>query len=278
MHISPTCHLDDFAEGRTHHLLLAHLVEEDKQYTQWYAENKKANPSHVYILDNSAFEMYKRGKPMYDPYKLVDQAHKISADYLVLPDYPANWSIDTIKSAEKWAPKFKDAGFKTFYVPQSYIGQIDDYHHGLSWAKDNELVDYVGLSILAIPNAFGVEKNNKLQRFLARWSLFNDPSFGPLINQIASTAKIHLLGMTDGPNELKLLAPHLMKVIDSWDSSAAVWAGLNGISFDDTPTGLVDGKFEKEVDFNFRTTDNRLIKLAKNNCDYIDQLVKRLTK
>jgi len=276
MHISPTCHLDDFVKGRTHHLLLAHLVEEDKQYAQWYVDNKKANPSHVYILDNSAFEMYKRGLPMYDPNKLIDQAHKVSADYLVLPDYPASWSIDTIKSAEKWAPLFKDAGFKTFYVPQSYIGDLDDYHHGLAWAKDNELVDYVGLSILAAPNAFGVEKNNKLQRFLSRWALFNDPEFGKLIKEISYSAKIHLLGMTDGPNELQLLAPQITTVIDSWDSSAAVWAGLNGISFDKTPTGLVTGKFEKEVDFNFRTTDNKLIKLAKDNVSYIDKLVDRI--
>ena len=63
------------------------------------------------------------------------------------------------------------------------------------------------------------------------------------------------------------------KFIDTWDSSAAVWAGLNGLEFDDSPTGLVDGKFEKEVDFNFKTDDTELIEKAKRNMQHIDKLV-----
>ena len=62
------------------------------------------------------------------------------------------------------------------------------------------------------------------------------------------------------------------KYIDTWDSSAAIWAGLNGIRFDNTPTGLLSGKFEKEVDFDFETNDNNLISLAKENMEYIDKL------
>ena len=44
--------------------------------------------------------------------------------------------------------------------------------------------------------------------------------------------------------------------IDTWDSSAAVWYGLNGIEFDNSPTGSRNGKFEKEVDFSFNVEDN----------------------
>jgi hypothetical protein len=44
--------------------------------------------------------------------------------------------------------------------------------------------------------------------------------------------------------------------IDTWDSSAAVWYGLNGIKFDNSPTGSYNGKFEKEVDFSFNFEDN----------------------
>jgi hypothetical protein len=60
--------------------------------------------------------------------------------------------------------------------------------------------------------------------------------------------------------------------IDTWDSSSAVWAGLNGIEYDKTPTGLIDGKFELEVDFDFETTDNGKIELAKKNMEWIDRL------
>ena len=77
--------------------------------------------------------------------------------------------------------------------------------------------------------------------------------------------------MVDGPNEidnLGLLSSH----VDTWDSSAAVWCGLNGIEFDNSPTGLINGKFEEEVDFNFSTEDMSLFDKAKKNIEFIDRL------
>ena len=35
-----------------------------------------------------------------------------------------------------------------------------------------------------------------------------------------------------------------------------MWAGLNGIKFDNSPTGLFQGKFAKEVDFDYKVGDN----------------------
>lgn len=81
--------------------------------------------------------------------------------------------------------------------------------------------------------------------------------------------------MVDGPNEIALVRDFR---IDTWDSSAGVWAGLNGVSFDDSPTGLFDGKFEKHVDFNFKTEDNTLVEMARNNMTYIDIQVDRYNK
>ena len=81
--------------------------------------------------------------------------------------------------------------------------------------------------------------------------------------------RFHFLGMTEGPNEIELMA-EFHDYIDTWDSSAAVWAGLNGIEFDHSPTGLRLGKFEKEVDFNFECKDNE--DKARWNMDYIDEL------
>ena len=82
--------------------------------------------------------------------------------------------------------------------------------------------------------------------------------------------KIHFLGMVDGPNEISLVRDFH---IDTWDSSAGVWAGLNGVSFDSSPTGLINGKFEKHVDFSADLSDN--INIAKKNVKYIDDLVER---
>ena len=82
-HISPTKYLDIFASGRRSHLTLAHLVEENEEYAKWYADEKSKTNCTI-ILDNSAFEMYKRGLPMYDSDKLLMMARRIRADYVVM--------------------------------------------------------------------------------------------------------------------------------------------------------------------------------------------------
>jgi hypothetical protein len=80
--------------------------------------------------------------------------------------------------------------------------------------------------------------------------------------------------MVDGPNELIYLSP-FKEFIDTWDSSAAIWLGLNNLEFDGSPSGRMSGKFEKEVDFSKEYNDNELIKKAITNMNYIDDLVEK---
>ena len=251
-HISPTAFLDLFATGRSHHLTLAHLVEQDQDYADWYANQRGAA---VNIMDNGAFECIKQNKPMYPTDKLITMGSKVKADYIVMSDYPGEHSSKTIEAAINTAPALKKAGFGTFFVPQSNVGDLDDLISCFKWAASAPNVDYIGVSILAIPNGYGVERNNKLQRFLSRWRFMNTLiEEGILSTILQNQKKIHFLGMVDGPNEIELCRDFL-PYINTWDSSAAVWAGLNHIEFDRSPTGLVDGKFEKEVDFNFKIDD-----------------------
>lgn len=275
-HIAPTRHLDDFAAGRRTHLVLAHLIEQDELYAQWYLNEKLRNPDSTIIMDNSAFEMYKQNRPMYPSEKLIEMGNKVAADYIVMSDYPGERGIKTIYKAKETAPQLREAGFKTFFVPQSEIGDLGDLLRGFEWASESSHVDYIGVSILAVPNAYGVERGNKLQRFLSRWAFFNLMRYKGILDTIKdNNKKIHCLGMVDGPNEIFLLK-EFFAYIDSWDSSAAVWAGLNGIEFDRSPTGLVDGKFEVEVDFNFFTNDNKLLKMAHQNVEYIDEQIRKI--
>ena len=267
-HIVTTPHLKKFVDGRSTHLALAHLIETDDEYTAFYSNQQNS----TIILDNSAFEMYKQGRPMYPSDKLVEMGHRIGADYIVMSDYPNQKGQDTIDAAVALAPTFREEGFKTFFVPQSEIGDKEDYIQTFRWAAQSEHVDYIGISILGVPNAYGVEKNNKLQRFLSRWKMMRELYDRGLLELAQYHGKkIHFLGMVDGPNEITLMSD-LARYIDTWDSSAAVWAGLNNISFDDSPTGLVDGKFEVEVDFDFETGDNELLEIAMKNMNYIDGL------
>lgn len=271
-HIAPTALLNTFVNHQTHHLLLAHLVEEQPEYAMWY-RNRKHSTGWTYILDNSAFEMYKQGKEMYPSDKLLTMAAQVGADYVVMSDYPNEPGSKTIKAAEELAPKFKEAGRGTFFVPQSKIGDVEDYISTFAWAASSPLVDYIGVSILGVPNAYGVEKDNKLQRYMSRYTMMMElRRRGILALARRNNKKIHFLGMVDGPNEIDLCRDF---DIDTWDSSAAIWTGLNGISFDKSPTGLIDGKYEKEVDFNFYTADNKLLNLASVNKRIIDKMCER---
>jgi hypothetical protein len=267
-HIAPTPLLQTFVNNQTHHLLLAHLVEEDEKYTNFYRRGHHL--AKCYILDNSAFEMYKQGREMYPSDKLIEMGTRVCADYIVMSDYPGEHGSKTIKAAEQLAPKFREAKFGTFFVPQSEIGDIEDYIATFAWAASSPLVDYIGVSILGVPNAYGVERDNKLQRYMSRYKMMVELERRRILYMArCNDKKIHFLGMVDGPNEIELCGRFN---IDTWDSSAAIWAGLNNIVFDSSPTGLIDGKYEEEVDFNYETVDKLKIDLAKSNMKYINDL------
>ena len=181
----------------------------------------------------------------------------------------------TIQAAIDLAPLFTAQGFGTFFVPQSKIGDKEDLINAFDWASTSKHVDYIGVSILGVPNAYSVEKGNKLQRFVARFMFMQELEDRGILYRIRrNKKKIHFLGMVDGPNEIKLMEPY-RDYIDTWDSSAAIWLGLNGGSFDSSPTGIYDGKYEKEVNFDLKQTDVVLdnYRLAKYNMDYIDSIV-----
>lgn len=269
-HITPTPYLDLFASGRSHHLVLAHLVEEDEQYAKWYA-NMPRDENTTVIMDNSAFEMYKQGKPMYSSGKLVEMGHKVGADYIVMSDYPGEPARKTIEAAIQLAPRFRENGFGTFFVPQAEIGNVEGVLDSFAWAATAPEVDYIGVSILTAPNMFGVEKGNNLQRFLSRWKLMQLLEQRGTLEKIAEYGKkVHFLGMVDGPNEINLVARWL-EYIDTWDSSAAVWAAMCGIEFDGSPTGLINGKNEIEVDFDHNSATIGQIASAMKNIRYIDE-------
>lgn len=269
-HISPTTHLKHLA-NRDYHLTLAHLVETDQEYVDFYLSEREKNPNITIIMDNSAFEMFKQHRPMYPPEKLMEMANKIKADYIVMSDYPNQDYRKTIDIAEKQSVLFKAGGFGTFFVPQSEVGDIDGMIKSIYFGLQAPLIDYIGFSIIAAPNLFGVETDNKMQRFLSRWHLINmlesRDDFIHTINR--SGKKIHFLGMVDGPNEIQLIKQTGLRV-DTWDSSAAIWLGLHNLTFDDSPTGLINGKFEQPVIFDDKTL--RWNELCDENIEYIDHL------
>lgn len=275
-HITPTKYLDTFTRTNGAHLILAHLVETDSEYTNFYSRitNKYK------IMDNSAFEMFKQGKPMYESSKLIEMGERCKASCIVLSDYPAEDWTKTVQKAIDTYDEIKGHGFDTFFVPQSTLGDLKGYVESVRWALNNPKIDVIGLSILGCPVALGIDEkahkkersdSYKLQRFLSRYKILSILEEQGLLNEKARK-RFHCLGMTDGPNEIMLLK-RFETFIKSWDSSAAVWAGLNNITFDNSPTGLNGGKFEKEVDFNFYVEDAALYEKVVYNVNFIDRMV-----
>lgn len=279
-HISPTKFLPWYTSRNGAHLLLAHLVETDPDYTDFYAN---LDDGKLKIMDNSAFEMFKQGRPMYDSSKLIEMGRACKADIIVMSDYPKQPWQTTMNAAINMIPALKDAGFGTFYVPQGELGDLSGVLKSFDWALGNPEIDLIGMSILTCPIAFDVNESKfgdgtrndayKLQRFLSRWKMFRELDNAGLLTEHA-IKRFHCLGMTDGPNEIELLkSAGYAKYIFSWDSSAAVWAGLHKISFDRSPSGLVGGKFEKEVEFDYNSdVDVRADHAVNSNIFLINKL------
>lgn len=264
------------------HLVLAHLIQSDQAYVDAYV-NRTRKSNSLTIMDNSGFELYKQGLPMFEPEALIELAYKISADVIVLPDYPAEHSSKTKAAAERYAREFRSHLFKTFYVPQSKIRDLGDLINNTIWALTSELIDYVGISILAVPNAYGVEQGNNLQRYLSRFHFMQElehtlhSRFGYGLSEIKQkhNKKIHFLGMVDGPREIELMSGLIGQgiIIDTWDSSSPVWAGYNNVRYDNSPTGLIKGKIESHVHFGADSLTKSQFEIANANINVIDNLV-----
>tara|TARA_R100001086_G_scaffold201328_1_gene117498 strand:- start:223 stop:1068 length:846 start_codon:yes stop_codon:yes gene_type:complete len=266
-HIAPTNYLASLTKRNGAHLLLAHLCEKDNKYRDYhrYLELDKEK-----ILDNSAYEMFRQNKEMYPSNKLIGIAKDVRADYIVMSDYPNESYIKTIESAKQMIPIIKDNGFKTFFVPQSEVGDLMGYVECFEWGLNNPDIDLIGVSILGVPNAYNVLKN-PLQRYMSRLSLMQELCKQGILNE-SHHKRLHFLGLLDGPNEIRLLESY-HHFISSWDSSSAVWYGLNNKLYDLSPTGQASGKYEKDVDFNFKTDNELCISKALANIDYIQELV-----
>lgn len=241
------------AESRSSiNLVLAHLVG-DNYYTKTYAASKKPT-----ILDNGAFEL---GVP-YEPERLIELGKMINAQYIVLPDYPGqSWEF-TIDAAKEYIPKFKAAGFKTFFVPQSEEGDFDGYMNCWDWAINEPNIDLIGCSILGAPKSLP-SQDRLITRFIILRAIENAIN-GGYFDEKLLVNRIHMLGMLDTVNEIALTRPfHWM--INSWDTSAAIWAGINGLDIKKTST-----KLATPVDFACNSANHKAV-IA--NIDYINTLL-----
>lgn len=234
--ITPTEYLK-YAEWTSSHLVLAHLVDTDDKYAEFYALRRKCGD--FIMMDNSAYEL----KEPYSPDKLLELAEKCGADAIVLPDYPFQPSAVTVEAAKKFIPQFKEAGYQTFFVPQSERGDLGDWLNGYNWAASNPDIDIIGMSILGVPNALP-DIHYAYARVVMTQKLMDAGYW-------AGHKHHHYLGLNAGPG---LEIPTLLKMnaLDTLDSSGPVWAGILGHQYSvDTDSLQATSKLKMPVDFSY---------------------------
>lgn len=291
--ISPTPHLN-LVKGRTAVLTLAHLIESDSEYRDWY----KNEDAPIHIMDNSAFEMVQLGQELFNGDKLDSLAKAVGAEYVAMTDAPGVAARITIEYAVTQSRRLREQGLGTFFVPQSEYGDLSGLVDSFLWGLTNPDIDYVALSILSAPNALCIPyRQNKeavmMNRYMSRFrfmtklekeSIFR---YGMTARSLKEKhyKRIHFLGMTDGPFEIELMS-RVNIPIDTWDSSSPIWLGLHG-TFNDkmhsywpkgrydlnSSTGLPHGKYPVHVDFNYRTNLEKAKDNALYNLAVIDGLV-----
>lgn len=263
-YITPISYLEYTASSKTH-LVLAHLVDESETYADFYKQRSLAGD--FIMMDNSAYEL----KVPYAPEKLIDLAALCGAHAVVLPDYPFQPAEVTINAAVEFTPIIKAAGLKTFFVPQSKTGDLENWIRGYEWAAGNPDIDIIGMSILGIPNA-----------------LSNiDPSFSRVVMTqllldrgiFSKTHHHHYLGLNAGP-ALEIPSLIRMGVLDTIDSSGPVWSAILGHEYTkNTDSYLSTVKPKLPVDFHLpRSKDKATLARIQHNIDltqslFVDQTV-----
>lgn len=256
--ITPTAYLGMFASQSSMHLVLAHLVDKDEKYANFYADRKEFK-----IMDNGAFELGKS----YDPNKLVELGKKCKADAIVLPDYPFHPGQKTVDAAASLIPQVKEAGFKTMFVPQSQIGDWNDWVEAYSWASWNDDIDIIGMSILGIPNA--------LPHIPAAYARVVGTEILQRMNQFNPNKYHHYLGLNAGP-ALEIPPLIQMGALDSCDSSNPVWMGILGHEYsENTDSFLPVKKVRKEVEFSCpMSTDEHTLSIIQRNINLTKTLLR----
>ena len=243
--ITPTAYCERYASQSSMHLVLAHLVDTDKAYADFYASRQEFK-----IMDNGAFELGES----YAPHKLIELGNRCAADAIVLPDYPFQPSSVTINASTKLISQVKGAGFETMFVPQSEKGEMEDWIHAYQWASVNDDIDIIGMSILGIPTAMPHIPRSYarvvMTQVLIDRGIFNFNKYH------------HYLGLNAGP---ALEIPPLIKMnaMDSMDSSGPVWAGICGQMYSPSADSYqFTRKIDKHVEFDYPMTTNEYIHSA----------------
>jgi hypothetical protein len=264
-YIAPFEYLDCIPKTSKFHLILAHLLKE-KKYVDFY--NKKYEQGHYILLDNSCFE-FKRPIEAEEILQMIEIS-EIKVDCVVAPDYLFQKGNKTVNSTLNFIDKLRkyNKNYDVMAVPQSEEGDVDDWLQTYQTLQHIDGVTHIGMSILGIANAFSSLTGTKdimINRVFAAQFIMQNKLNLPSVNH-------HFLGLGQ-PREI--LLQRQIGLIDSNDSSSPIWHGINGIGYDVSFGGLINGKIEAPVEFDMISSTEekrRQFPTIMNNITFIQKL------
>jgi hypothetical protein len=228
--------------------VLGHLLNNDRQYTEFYKEKLKTAPYS--ILDNSAFELG-QSIPGEELYELGEE---FQPTHLVLPD-KVNDYRQTMENAVEYLGNYRSDKVKYIGVCQG--DTFEDIADCIDFYTEKD-IDIIALPFDLVPDSDYVTVRF---RFL-NWWYSNRYRFSGRLH------KFHLLGCQN-PVEFQLFKynqQHLTSYIYSLDTSSPIVNGWSGNKLG--PNGLTAPKPKAKL------ADNLDIELSKEQLELIFDNVK----
>jgi hypothetical protein len=255
-HTVPTKYLRKFDEFSSVYLVLGHLIGKDEEYTNFFTQSKK----YKYI-DNSAYELGEAIKNQ----ELVDKAHLINADALVLPDVFMD-GLETLKRTYAFLEKFRTIhkDFDLVAVPQGKTPE--EYLDCASELLKIKEIKTIAVSFLVVARCFSIITRTNDQNVLA-----NRPLAVGMVRQLmrlqANQLNIHLLGLG---NPIELSCYNNKGFVVSCDSSVAFALANVGLKVNNL--GCPRDKFD-HLNFDETDTSAETLLLAERNIRRINSFI-----
>lgn len=238
--------------------VLFHLIQQYKEYEDYFNRLRLSNPERLMILDNSAYEFYVKNEKLdLDEFEatIVD----LMPDYFILPDVLMNLDA-TIKGTEKFLKEHDEALKVSKPLGVLQGNSYEDFDTCLQFYKDHNI------EAIAIPfhNSFFKEKiGNNLEYsgieylFLQRYGYINEDiryAIGRCMwvyqnkEKLDKIPYVHLLG-SHCPYE-KVVHERMYAHIDSMDTGYPVKCAIEGeilYKEDKKPNIIIDDFMTKEI-------------------------------
>jgi hypothetical protein len=253
--ITPTAYLDRFSVQSDIYLALAHLIDDEGKNAYARFHRRAAKQGRRIILDNGLFE-----GAQVDTESLLRRADIIGAQVVCAPDVLYD-SKGTIKEFKKFIKAKQEYGLvaEVMGIPQA--STATDWWDCFQFMELHSECDIIGLSILSIPKCFrgprikGITASRMcLLRQLYTYSDISDHRLKPM----------HLLGLGESYDDIKLARALLNREVVSNDSSSCFVHGYRNIGYREDGT-IPGGKWAKKMRFDCRDLHERQATVIQHN-------------